>query len=389
MYDELMFIVEATKATKVERVSLTALDLQERAHLQEWILANPEVIGPGAVVVTSEFDRWQTAAGAPVQDRLDILALDADGRLVVVELKRDAAPHTIHMQAINYAAMVSRLTPEDIADLYASWSSKTGTAMDRASALTLLETQQLLSVEGIRSPRIVLVASDFPASVTASVVWLNEQRVDISLIRFRAYQVNNKIMVSFSRLYPVPEVEEFTIGRRVDSTPLDSAPGPAWDEASLRRLAAQANPATLAMLDLCALEDPEQVGVQDIAEAAGITAGGVRGQLAGLTMRLRNPTYGFRQQTWPTTVQWLPGGVASYSMAPELAAVWRSVRGEELLSKAGPGGGSAGSTDAGLSPPGAEVRGAWAHALGPSVPDRPADLRFVSNSPSATPRPHC
>lgn len=327
MYDELLFTVAGDKAIKVDRASLTSLDLHERAHLQEWILANPEVIGQDTVVITSEFDRWQTSAGAPVLDRLDILALDSDGRLVVVELKRDAAPHTIHMQAINYAAMVSRLTTDDVADLYAAWKTKNGAVMDRGSALTELETEHLLSVDGIRSPRIVLIASDFPASVTASVVWLNEQKVDISLIRFRGYQVGDKTAVSFSRLYPVPEVEEFTIGRRADSSaPADRQPGAPWDEAALRRLAEQGNPATLALLDLCAAEDAGQVGVQDIAATAGITVPGVRGQLAGLTMRLRNPTYAYAQKTWPTTVHWLPGGVASYSMDPQLASLWRLIR---------------------------------------------------------------
>jgi hypothetical protein len=37
--------------------------------------------------------------------------------LIVAELKREVAPHTIHMQAVNYAAMVSRLTPDDIAQI--------------------------------------------------------------------------------------------------------------------------------------------------------------------------------------------------------------------------------------------------------------------------------
>ena len=71
---------------------------------------------PGVVVITSKFDRWQTSEGMPVADRLDVLALDADGSLLVVELKRGTAPHTVHMQAINYAAMVSRLTPASCTD---------------------------------------------------------------------------------------------------------------------------------------------------------------------------------------------------------------------------------------------------------------------------------
>jgi hypothetical protein len=334
MYDEVLFTVRGDAASRVQRRSLDELDLEERKHLQEWVLANPEVLGPGVLVITSEFDRWQTADGAPVADRLDILALDGDGRLVVVELKRGLAPHTVHMQAINYAAMVSRLTPEDIAELYARSETKAGRSTDPEAALDVLTTQHLVSVEGIRKPRIVLIASDFPPAVTASVVWLNEQKVNISLIRFRAYEVAEQIVVSFSRLYPVPDVEEFTIGRRAEPISSKSAtePGAPWDQPSLRRLAEQGNAATLALLDLCSSGGEADVGVKDIALAAGITEGSVRGQLAGFTMRLKNPKYGFSQNQWPTSVKWLPGGVASYSMDNSLAEMWRDLRGDDLVS---------------------------------------------------------
>jgi hypothetical protein len=179
VYDEMLLTVNADTATPVDWVDLSDLDLREREHLQEWILANPAVLGPGVEIITSEYDRWQTAGGDPVLDRLDILAIDPDGRIVVAELKRGVAPHTVHMQAINYAAMVSRLTPEDIAELYAGTHRRAGEDKDTASALTILTTKRLLTVESIRRLRIVLVASDFPASVTSAVVWLNEQSVDI------------------------------------------------------------------------------------------------------------------------------------------------------------------------------------------------------------------
>jgi len=112
--------------------------MQERAHLQEWILAHPDVIGPGVKIITSEYDRWQTSSGNPVLDRLDVLGIDTEGRLVVVELKRDMAPHTVHMQAINYAAMVSRLAVDDVADLYAATRPRSGVTMDREAAATAL-----------------------------------------------------------------------------------------------------------------------------------------------------------------------------------------------------------------------------------------------------------
>jgi RecB family endonuclease NucS len=109
VYDEVLFEVDANEATLVDRVELSDVELQERAHLQEWILAHPAILGPGVEIIASEFDRWQTSAGDPVLDRLDILAVDPAGRIVVAELKRGIAPHAVHMQALNYAAMVSRL----------------------------------------------------------------------------------------------------------------------------------------------------------------------------------------------------------------------------------------------------------------------------------------
>ena len=52
------------------------------AHLQEWLFANPEILGPGFLSVEREFN---TGAGA-----VDILALTLDRTPVAVEVKRVA-----------------------------------------------------------------------------------------------------------------------------------------------------------------------------------------------------------------------------------------------------------------------------------------------------------
>jgi hypothetical protein len=101
--------------------------------------------------------------------------------------------------------------------------------LDAESALTTLTTEKLLKEESIRRPRIALVAAGFPPSVTASVVWLSEQGVDLSLIQYHAYKLEDDqvvvLVVSFSRLFPVPDIEAFTIGQRSESQ-IDVAKGP-------------------------------------------------------------------------------------------------------------------------------------------------------------------
>ncbi len=332
MNDEYLLAVSGAEAAAVDAATLPELGLKEREHLQAWVVKHPGVLGDGVAIVTCEYDKWQTAQGEPVLDRLDVLGIAPGGRLVVAELKRDLAPHTVHMQAINYAAMVSRLTSRDIAELWAHFHATEDGPLDVESVTADLETRWLLTAQSIKSPRIVLVAASYPVSVTASVVWLNEQGVDISLIRFRPYQLpSGDVLVSFTRTYPVPSVEDFTIGRRVDQVTESVAPGsgPMWDLPSLQRLAAQGNEATIAMMDLCAEDEGAGVSVLDIAKHADITPAQVRGQLAGLTMRLKNPKYGFPQTGWPTQITWLPGGVASYSLNPHLVKLWKQARGSE------------------------------------------------------------
>jgi RecB family endonuclease NucS len=85
--DELVFTVSGAEAKPVRATTLPDIGLSERQHLQEWVLAHPEILGPGIRVVTFEFDRWWAAGGDPL-DRLDVLGLDRSGRLVVAELKR-------------------------------------------------------------------------------------------------------------------------------------------------------------------------------------------------------------------------------------------------------------------------------------------------------------
>ena len=219
MAGELVFTVQPGVARRAKPISLEEAGFRERSDLQEWIRANPEILGPGIKIVTFEFAAWQ-ARDRLAADRLDLLGLDDDGRLVVAELKRGPAPDTVEMQAIKYAAFASRFTPATLAERHAEYLTKVVEA-DGPSVTTDEAAAQLedhvggeLDPDLLGQPRIVLVAASFPPQVTASAVWLTEMGVNVSLIEFNAYRTEHDIVLTVSQIWPVADVEDFTVSPR-------------------------------------------------------------------------------------------------------------------------------------------------------------------------------
>jgi alkylated DNA nucleotide flippase Atl1 len=170
-------------------------------------------LGPDILTVTFEFDRWWASSGDRERDRLDVLGIDTDGRLVVAELKRDRAPDTVEMQAIKYAAMASRFTEETLVEQHVRFLNRNGSVVSEETARQrLIEHAGDLDPEQLRRPRIVLVAGSFPPVVTATAVWLSEMGLDVTLQGVQAYRVfDNRTVVTVSRLFPIADVEDFTV----------------------------------------------------------------------------------------------------------------------------------------------------------------------------------
>lgn len=322
--DELVFTVSGAEAKPVRATTLLEIGLSERHHLQEWVLAHPEILGPGIRVVTFEFDRWWAVGGDPL-DRLDVLGLDRSGRLVVAELKRDAAPDTVEMQAIKYAAMASRFTPETLGYQHARFLRARGHSVTEEEALAALEEHaddKTLAIETLRQPRIVLLAASFLPVVTATAVWLREMGLDITLMRFQAYRTDTETLVTVSQLLPVATVEEFTVVPRGNvqaaGQEYSTAPLSASEFSTLASVVT--NVGVRGALDLCASRPGECVGVSEICEYTGRSRTQLNADLAGLT-RLVKKTFG--KNSWPFEWQRSSArGEGCYRMDGEQAEWW-------------------------------------------------------------------
>jgi hypothetical protein len=239
MSDEMLFTVAGSVATPAQQVSLREAGFEGRSDLEEWVLSNPEILGPGVKVVTFDFDRWPADdPNAARGDHLNVLGLGEDGRLVVAELLGGKTPESTDLNVIKQAAVASRFLPETLAEHFALFRSGRREPMTPEEALAELHLHAAeLSAETLRRPRIVLIARDFSFGVTASVIWLTEMGLDITLLQLKvylSYVLNQGVgehvpMISVSHVYPARDVAEFAMSperRRPEE----------WSEAKRRRV---------------------------------------------------------------------------------------------------------------------------------------------------------
>jgi len=101
-----MYQINPTSNAIVQLVpkSFSELGFTERGHLQEWIAKMPESLGEELLIIQKEFDGFDET-----RERLDLLALDKQGSLVVIENKLDDSGRDVVWQALKYASYCSSL----------------------------------------------------------------------------------------------------------------------------------------------------------------------------------------------------------------------------------------------------------------------------------------
>ncbi|MFB6958208.1 hypothetical protein ACFCYB_14450 [Streptomyces sp. NPDC056309] len=124
------------------------------------------------------------------------MGLVATGRLVVVELKRGTADRDVHVQAIAYAALVSRFGLGTLAQAHRDFPSRSGQdiEIDVCKQRLLDHVDGEWSPELLQRPRQEITAADFPKQVSRSVVWLSEMRLDIDLIQVGLWKVEGHLV---------------------------------------------------------------------------------------------------------------------------------------------------------------------------------------------------
>jgi hypothetical protein len=181
----------------------------ERKHLERWIEVNPEILCEDLLVITNEYYKFDKT-----NERLDLLAIDREGNIVVIELKRDDSGKNVDLQAIRYAAYCSTLTLEMASNIYKNYLEKSIANVSKEDARNrIVEFITNSDFEEINDkPRIILVSKEFRPEVTASVLWLRKFGLDIKCIKLSPFEVTaDKIGIEVNTIIPIPEAEDYII----------------------------------------------------------------------------------------------------------------------------------------------------------------------------------
>lgn len=207
-----MFVVNSVNktASKIKEISFKDIGLKERSDLQEWIANNSIILGEDLLIIQKEFDGFNDT-----KERLDLLALDKNGNLVIIENKLDDSGRNVVWQAMKYAGYCSSLKKEDIKDIYAQYLSKIGSSDKVEEAIVEFLNKPDFSEVQLNqdlTQRIILVAKEFRKEVTNTVIWARKYGMKIQCLKIMPYMINDQLIIDTEQIIPVKDIADIMIG---------------------------------------------------------------------------------------------------------------------------------------------------------------------------------
>jgi len=195
---------------RLDQRSFNDLGFRERDHLQEWIAKEPTALGEELLIIQKEFSGF-----SDTQERLDLLALDKQGSLVIIENKLDDSGRDVTWQALKYASYCSNFSKEHIRKIYQDYIDANGlseTAEDKLSEFfDDTDYEDLILNTGV-TQRIILIAARFRKEVTSTVLWLMNFKVRLQCFRATPFSMGDQLFLNFEQIIPTPDAEDYMIG---------------------------------------------------------------------------------------------------------------------------------------------------------------------------------
>lgn len=171
-----------------------ALELESK--IEGWVARDLSLVGLDGLVIGRQ---TLTDHGK----RIDILAMDEDGNLVIIELKRDKSPRDIVGQALDYASWVCRLSTNAVHELAQGY-------LQRNLAEAYRETFAKSIPDVLNAThQMIIVASEIDDATQRIIEYLSEQHgVGINASFFNVFEAEGQEWLTTDHLLDQEEVKD-------------------------------------------------------------------------------------------------------------------------------------------------------------------------------------
>ncbi len=183
-----------------EKLSLSSL--KNENELEDMICQDIAII----------YDQWLPIGRQVVTEhggKIDILAIDQSGNLVIIELKKNKTPREVVTQAIDYASWVKNLDSAKIASIYEKYGNGIPTKFESLDEALLDKFNTTFNEDEInQGHQIVIVASELDPSTERIVLYLNDYDIPINTVFFNVFRDADNRYLSRAWLIDPAKTEE-------------------------------------------------------------------------------------------------------------------------------------------------------------------------------------
>lgn len=217
-----MYNIKGKQAARIEPVTFSELNMTEN-DIEE-ILRN-------SIDMICDEEESMLIVGRQVRNekngRSDLTAVDNNGNIVLIEIKRDRKDiehrrEAFEFQAIRYAASYATIEKTDdlVKKVYAPYIEKYRSEFELGELtsfeLGIRKLNEFLQINDAQKnfnekQRIILVASDFDEQTLSAVAWLNSNNVDMSCYRLTPYKLNEDLFFYVEKLLPVTNYDDYYV----------------------------------------------------------------------------------------------------------------------------------------------------------------------------------
>jgi len=199
------------RGKEVEEVNQTKLKQENKLeqNLEDWLEHEPSILGERLLVFGRQVQIPE------VNDRIDLLALDTDGNIVIIEIKKGKLKSPVDIQSLRYASYVSRWEYDDLekqANNYFSAKGEEEFNFNEKFEEFCLDAGVDAIPDLNQEQRIIIVGGKLKEKLGSVVLWLRGHKIDIKIIEVSFFKDGENLFLSPQTIIPIPTTEKFEIG---------------------------------------------------------------------------------------------------------------------------------------------------------------------------------